>query len=176
MSQLNNVTPPWPSLSLAVMSQLVPGLPPPGPSNPQHHSTYTPPYPHPITDPCKPLTPTTLANHTTCMCWSGRTSTSERDPEPTWVARHPLKLRSAYSEVTGSEPPYTTCHSKFLGTVDYMWYTPQVSLTLSLVSLRSNILDRYPLFISVLLGSINFVCVYFCKSKRSNNQYQNHQC
>ena len=50
------------------------------------------------------------------------------DPEPTWVARHPLKLRSAYSEVTGSEPPYTTCHSKFLGTVDYMWYTPNVSL------------------------------------------------
>ena len=52
---------------------------------------------------------------------------STHNPEPTWVARHPVKLRSAYSEVTGSEPPYTTCHSKFLGTVDYMWYTPEVS-------------------------------------------------
>ena len=57
---------------------------------------------------------------------SGRTRANGQDPEPTWVARHPLKLRSAYSEVTGSEPPYTTCHSKFLGTVDYMWFTPQV--------------------------------------------------
>ncbi|KAL0055163.1 hypothetical protein WJX82_008002 [Trebouxia sp. C0006] len=54
----------------------------------------------------------------------GVSGSSGQDPEPTWVARHPLKLRSAYSEVTGSEPPYTTCHSKFLGTVDYMWYTP----------------------------------------------------
>ena len=57
---------------------------------------------------------------------SGHAGTSGQDPEPTWVARHPLKLCSAYSEVTGNEPPYTTCHSKFLGTVDYMWYTPQV--------------------------------------------------
>ncbi|KAL3132842.1 hypothetical protein ABBQ38_006767 [Trebouxia sp. C0009 RCD-2024] len=71
------------------------------------------------------------------MCWSGRTSTSERDPEPTWVARHPLKLRSAYSEVTGSEPPYTTCHSKFLGTVDYMWYTPQADKGTTLVPTRT---------------------------------------
>jgi len=58
---------------------------------------------------------------------TGVSGSSGQDPEPTWVARHPLKLRSAYSEVTGSEPPYTTCHSKFLGTVDYMWYTPNVS-------------------------------------------------
>ena len=57
---------------------------------------------------------------------TGTSDPSAQDPEPTWVARHPLKLRSAYSEVTGSEPPYTTCHSKFLGTVDYMWYTPNV--------------------------------------------------
>ena len=62
-----------------------------------------------------------------CMIAGSRNGLSG-DPEPTWVARHPLKLRSAYSEVTGSEPPYTTCHSKFLGTVDYMWYTPNVSL------------------------------------------------
>lgn len=30
-------------------------------------------------------------------------------------------------QVCGREPDYTTCHSKFLGTVDYMWYTPNVS-------------------------------------------------
>lgn len=57
---------------------------------------------------------------------AGTAGSNGQDPEPTWVARHPLKLRSAYSEVTGAEPPYTTCHSKFLGTVDYMWYTPNV--------------------------------------------------
>jgi len=62
-----------------------------------------------------------------CAGYTGASGSSGQDPEPTWVARHPLKLRSAYSEVTGSEPPYTTCHSKFLGTVDYMWYTPNVS-------------------------------------------------
>ncbi len=64
----------------------------------------------------------------TCgICFAGASGGDSQDPEPTWVARHPLKLRSAYSEVTGGEPPYTTCHSKFLGTVDYMWYTPNVS-------------------------------------------------
>lgn len=60
-------------------------------------------------------------------CHAGNEGSGGAEPDSTWVARHPLKLRSAYSEVTGSEPPYTTCHSKFLGTVDYMWYTPNVS-------------------------------------------------
>ena len=28
-------------------------------------------------------------------------------------------------QVLGVEPQYTSCHGKFIGTVDYVWYTPQ---------------------------------------------------
>lgn len=47
-------------------------------------------------------------------------------------AVHPLKLRSSYASVKGStarsrdpigEPLATSYHSKFLGTVDYLWYS-----------------------------------------------------
>lgn len=48
------------------------------------------------------------------------------------VLQHPLKLQSAYMGVTGSEPEFTSCHDRFCGTVDYIWYTPQVSACLSL--------------------------------------------
>lgn len=41
------------------------------------------------------------------------------------VVRHPLRLRSAYQSVAGAEPLYTTAHDKFLGTVDYIFYTPE---------------------------------------------------
>ncbi|CAJ1936923.1 unnamed protein product [Sphenostylis stenocarpa] len=47
------------------------------------------------------------------------------------LAVHPLKLNSSYATVNGStstrgfngEPLATSYHSKFLGTVDYLWYT-----------------------------------------------------
>ncbi|DBA95369.1 TPA: hypothetical protein ACH3X3_013249 [Trebouxia sp. C0006] len=41
------------------------------------------------------------------------------------MLQHPLSLQSAYMEVTGSEPEFTSCHDRFCGTVDYIWYTPQ---------------------------------------------------
>lgn len=44
------------------------------------------------------------------------------------MLRHPLKLQSAYMEVAGAEPEFTSCHDRFCGTVDYIWYTPQVSV------------------------------------------------
>ena len=40
------------------------------------------------------------------------------------LARHPLQLASAYSSLTGSEGSWSTAHDKFVGTVDYIWYTP----------------------------------------------------
>jgi mRNA deadenylase 3'-5' endonuclease subunit Ccr4 len=46
-------------------------------------------------------------------------------PAPHPVARHPLSLRSAYCAVAGREPPYTTCHGRYIGTVDYVWYTAE---------------------------------------------------
>ena len=44
------------------------------------------------------------------------------------ILQHPLQLRSAYLEVVGTEPEFTSFHSKFCGTVDYIWYSPQVRL------------------------------------------------
>ena len=55
------------------------------------------------------------------MGTSMRRSTSPLD----WVATHPLQLRSAYAEVTGAEPAFTTSHGKALKTVDYQFFTPQ---------------------------------------------------
>ena len=40
------------------------------------------------------------------------------------VARHPLELQSAYRAVTGGEATYSTAHDKFIGCVDYMFFTP----------------------------------------------------
>ena len=44
------------------------------------------------------------------------------------ILQHPLHLQSAYMEVTGAEPDFTSSHDRFHGTVDYIWYTPQVRL------------------------------------------------
>ncbi|GLI66132.1 hypothetical protein VaNZ11_009863 [Volvox africanus] len=42
------------------------------------------------------------------------------------VLRHPLHLRSAYAAVDeqGREPLFTTMHARYVGTVDFVWYTP----------------------------------------------------
>ena len=41
------------------------------------------------------------------------------------IVQHPLELHSAYRSVTGAEPLYTTVHDRYVGTVDYIFYTPQ---------------------------------------------------
>ncbi|KAK9835122.1 hypothetical protein WJX84_011986, partial [Apatococcus fuscideae] len=46
--------------------------------------------------------------------------------EPAWLAKHPMHLLSAYNELLGGEPPYTSCHGRFIGTVDFMWFTPEM--------------------------------------------------
>ncbi|GIM12728.1 hypothetical protein Vretimale_15903, partial [Volvox reticuliferus] len=42
------------------------------------------------------------------------------------VVRHPLHLRSAYAAVDEQErePLFTTMHARYVGTVDFVWYTP----------------------------------------------------
>jgi mRNA deadenylase 3'-5' endonuclease subunit Ccr4 len=40
------------------------------------------------------------------------------------LVRCPLRVESAYSATASQEPLFTTCHDKFIGTVDYIWYTP----------------------------------------------------
>ncbi len=41
------------------------------------------------------------------------------------IARHPLHLESAYLNVSGTEPLYTTAHDRYVGTVDYIFFSPQ---------------------------------------------------
>ncbi len=53
--------------------------------------------------------------------------------EPAWLARHPMRLLSAYNELLGGEPPYTSCHGRFIGTVDFMWFSPEVPLLSSAI-------------------------------------------
>ena len=58
-------------------------------------------------------------------------ATRSQYPRPSatevWVAEHPLPMESTYKTVLGAEPAFTSCHTKFIGTVDYVWFTPQVS-------------------------------------------------
>ncbi|CAN4088868.1 unnamed protein product [Withania somnifera] len=66
------------------------------------------------------------------------------------IAMHPLKLNSSYMMVQGSlttrdnggEPLATSYHSKFLGTVDYLWYSDGLAPTKVLDTLPINVLKR----------------------------------
>uniref|UniRef100_A0A0A9C102 Endonuclease/exonuclease/phosphatase domain-containing protein n=1 Tax=Arundo donax TaxID=35708 RepID=A0A0A9C102_ARUDO len=61
------------------------------------------------------------------------------------VSEHPLKLCSSYAMLKGNlnnrglhgEPLATSFHKKFLGTVDYLWYTPGLEC--------SRVLDTFPI-------------------------------
>nr|CAB3470259.1 unnamed protein product [Digitaria exilis] len=61
------------------------------------------------------------------------------------VAEHPLKLSSSYANLKGNsnnrglhgEPLATSFHKKFLGTVDYLWYTRGLEC--------SRVLDTFPI-------------------------------
>ncbi|CAN8269101.1 unnamed protein product [Cochlearia groenlandica] len=65
--------------------------------------------------------------------------------ENSYWAVHPLKLHSSYASVKGSantrdsvgEPLATSYHSKFLGTVDYIWYSDGI--------VPSRVLDTLPI-------------------------------
>lgn len=37
-----------------------------------------------------------------------------------------MPMQSSYEDVLGREPSFTSCHGKFIGTVDFVWYTPRV--------------------------------------------------
>ncbi|KAL5544721.1 hypothetical protein UlMin_008505 [Ulmus minor] len=64
-------------------------------------------------------------------CWSDEEVIVATGNSQCHVVAHPLRLNSSYATVRGSsrtrepngEPLATSYHSKFLGTVDYLWYT-----------------------------------------------------
>ncbi|KAL5052579.1 hypothetical protein RYX36_033261, partial [Vicia faba] len=79
-------------------------------------------------------------------CWTDEEiKTATGDPE-CHLAVHPLKLNSSYATVNGSpstrgfngEPLATSYHAKFIGTVDYLWYSDGIVPTrvLDTVSIR----------------------------------------
>jgi len=58
------------------------------------------------------------------------TDDNDNSSDPSsWVAKHPLSLQSAYRSVAGAEPAFTSAHGGFVGTVDYLWFTPESLLT-----------------------------------------------
>ncbi|KAI5382939.1 Carbon catabolite repressor protein 4 3 [Lathyrus oleraceus] len=64
-------------------------------------------------------------------CWTDEEINTATGDSERHLAVHPLKLNSSYATVKGSastrgfngEPLATSYHSKFIGTVDYLWYS-----------------------------------------------------
>ncbi|ESQ48050.1 hypothetical protein EUTSA_v10020715mg [Eutrema salsugineum] len=75
----------------------------------------------------------TITSISRCLSssWTNEEIRVATGQENSYWAVHPLKLRSSYASVKGStntrdsvgEPLATSYHSKFLGTVDYLWYS-----------------------------------------------------
>ncbi|XP_021680235.2 carbon catabolite repressor protein 4 homolog 3 isoform X2 [Hevea brasiliensis] len=83
-------------------------------------------------------------------CWTReaiKVATGDPDGQ---LLTHPLKLNSSYATLKGStrtrdlngEPLATSYHSKFLGTVDYLWYSDGVVPIRVLDTLPFNTLER----------------------------------
>ncbi|XP_021905661.1 carbon catabolite repressor protein 4 homolog 3 isoform X2 [Carica papaya] len=83
------------------------------------------------------------------------------------LAVHPLKLNSSYATIKGStrtrdsngEPLATSYHSKFLGTVDYLWYSGDVIPTKVLDTVPIDTLSRTGGLPSEKLGSDHLALV-----------------
>ncbi|KAK9277979.1 hypothetical protein L1049_027536 [Liquidambar formosana] len=83
-------------------------------------------------------------------CWTDEEVKVATGNTESKVAVHPLKLNSSYAALKGStstrgsngEPLATSYHSKFLGTVDYLWYSDGVVPTRVLDTLPIDILRR----------------------------------
>jgi mRNA deadenylase 3'-5' endonuclease subunit Ccr4 len=89
-----------------------------------------------------------LCSHTSrsfCSSWTKEEIRVATGQENSYWAAHPLKLNSSYASVKGSantrdsvgEPLATSYHSKFLGTVDYLWYSDGL--------LPARVLDTLPI-------------------------------
>ncbi|VVA98101.1 unnamed protein product [Arabis nemorensis] len=73
----------------------------------------------------------TSVNRCLSSSWTNEEIRVATGQENSYWAVHPLKLQSSYASVKGSsntrdcvgEPLATSYHSKFLGTVDYLWYS-----------------------------------------------------
>ncbi|KMZ61865.1 hypothetical protein ZOSMA_4G01540 [Zostera marina] len=75
--------------------------------------------------------------------------------------QHNLKLKSVYTEVedcggtrdSNGEPQVTSYNSKFMGTVDYIWFSEGIQTTKVLDTIRRDVLQRTPGFPTEKWGS-----------------------
>ncbi|RDX80567.1 Carbon catabolite repressor protein 4-like 3 [Mucuna pruriens] len=87
-------------------------------------------------------------------CWTDEEVKLATGDSERYLAMHPLKLNSSYATVNGStstrgfngEPLATSYHSKFLGTVDYLWYSDGIVPT--------KVLDTVPISDLVRAGGL----------------------
>ncbi|KAL8134975.1 hypothetical protein AgCh_009843 [Apium graveolens] len=94
-------------------------------------------------------------------CWTSEELKVATGTTDTHIAVHPLKLSSSYSTVQGSmrtrdssgEPLATSYHSKFLGTVDYLWHTSDLKPTRVMDTVPIEILQKTQGLPSKELGS-----------------------
>ncbi|CAL9773420.1 unnamed protein product [Musa acuminata subsp. burmannicoides] len=86
--------------------------------------------------------------------WTGENLTRAIVNSHDSLITHPLQLKSSYASVqrnastrnSQGEPLATSCHSKFLGTVDYIWYSTGLACT--------RVLDTLPLDTLRKLGGL----------------------
>ncbi|TYG43319.1 hypothetical protein ES288_D11G006800v1 [Gossypium darwinii] len=87
-------------------------------------------------------------------CWTDEEVKAATGTANSHLIMHPLQLNSSYATVKGSintrdsngEPLATSYHSKFLGTVDYLWYSEGV--------LPIRVLDTLPIDILTRTGGL----------------------
>ncbi|KAL1221603.1 Carbon catabolite repressor-like protein [Cardamine amara subsp. amara] len=94
----------------------------------------------------------TITSISRCLSssWTNEEIRVATGQENSYWAVHPLKLNSSYASVKGSantrdfvgEPLATSYHSKFLGTVDYLWYSDGVVPTRVLDTLTIDVLCK----------------------------------
>ncbi|KAL7161002.1 hypothetical protein ACSBR2_041617 [Camellia fascicularis] len=83
-------------------------------------------------------------------CWTDEEVVVATGNAESQVVVHPLKLNSSYATVKGStrtrgfdgEPLATSYHSKFIGTVDYLWYSDGLVPTQVLDTLPIDVLQK----------------------------------
>uniref|UniRef100_A0A2N9HKA7 Endonuclease/exonuclease/phosphatase domain-containing protein n=1 Tax=Fagus sylvatica TaxID=28930 RepID=A0A2N9HKA7_FAGSY len=98
--------------------------------------------------------PLILTNRLFNNCWTDEEVKVATGNAGCHLLEHPLKLASSYATVKGSEktrgfngePLATSYHSKFLGTVDYLWYSDGLA--------PSRVLDTIPFEILKSTGGL----------------------
>ncbi|KAJ4961076.1 hypothetical protein NE237_020986 [Protea cynaroides] len=102
------------------------------------------------------LSPVTVMDGLLKSCWTEEEVTVATGSPNVTLLGHPLKLKSSYASLKASsrtrgfcgEPLATSYHSRFLGTVDYLWYTDGL--------IPTRVLDTPPIYILRQTGGLPY--------------------